>query len=82
MRYTETQQQLQSMARQFSDTHIRPIAEELDREEKFPHELYLQMGELGLASVFRGLWSPILIPFPMAMEELSEGILQLPTNAA
>ena len=51
MRRTDMHQQLQSMARQFSDDHIRPIAEELDREERFPHDLYRQMGELGLFGI-------------------------------
>ena len=77
MRYTETQQQLQSMARQFSDTHIRPIAEELDREEKFPHELYLQMGELGLfgIGVPEAYGGPDFdtVSYALVMEELSRG---------
>ena len=51
MRFTETQQQLRSMARNFSDSHIKPIAESLDADERFPHDLYLQMGELGLFGI-------------------------------
>ena len=77
MRYTETQRQIQSMARQFSDSHIRPIAETLDREESFPHDLYLQMGELGLFGIgvpeADGGPGFDTLSYALVMEELSRG---------
>lgn len=77
MRLTETQRQIQSMARQFTETHIKPIAEELDREERFPHELYKAMGALGLfgISVPEDLGGPDFdtLSYALVMEELSRG---------
>lgn len=77
MRLTETQRQIQSMARQFTETHIKPIAEELDREERFPHELYKVMGALGLfgISVPEDLGGPDFdtLSYALVMEELSRG---------
>ena len=43
----EMQLQVRDMARNFSNEIIRPMAQELDETENFPHELYLNMGELG-----------------------------------
>ena len=77
MRRTDMHQQLQSMARQFSDDHIRPIAEELDREERFPHDLYRQMGELGLLGFvcLKNVGGPDFdtLAYALVMEELSRG---------
>ena len=42
---------VREMARDFADGRIRPMAEELDREERFPAELYAEMGELGLFGI-------------------------------
>lgn len=77
MRFTETQQQLRSMARNFSDSHIKPIAESLDADERFPHDLYLQMGELGLfgIGVPEAYGGPDFdtVSYALVMEELSRG---------
>ena len=35
----------------FSNEIIRPMAQELDETENFPHDLYLNMGELGLFGI-------------------------------
>ncbi len=34
--------------REFAEGEIAPVAEELDREKRFPYELVAQLGELGL----------------------------------
>ena len=34
--------------REFAETKVAPVAEELDREERFPYELVAELGELGL----------------------------------
>ena len=48
---TDEQQMIQAMAREFAQTAIRPIAAEIDREARFPHETLKRMGELGLMGV-------------------------------
>jgi butyryl-CoA dehydrogenase len=45
---TEEQQMIQAMARDFAESEVRPIAEEIDRDSRFPHETVKRMGELGL----------------------------------
>jgi alkylation response protein AidB-like acyl-CoA dehydrogenase len=48
---TDEQQMVQAMAREFAETHIKPIADEIDREARFPHETVKRMGELGLLGI-------------------------------
>ncbi len=77
MKLTETQAQVRDMARHFADDVIRPMAEELDREERFPEELYRQMGELGLfgIGVPEEMGGPGFdtVTYALVMEELSRG---------
>jgi alkylation response protein AidB-like acyl-CoA dehydrogenase len=42
---------IQAMAREFAEIEIAPIADEIDREERFPHETVKRMGELGLMGI-------------------------------
>ena len=51
MYLSETHLQVREMARAFANDVIRPVAEALDREERFPEEIYAQMGELGLFGI-------------------------------
>ena len=73
----ETHQQVRDMARSFADTVLRPAAEELDREERFPAEIYQQMAELGLfgIGVPEDLGGPGFdtVTYALVMEELSRG---------
>ena len=39
------------MAREFAENEIRPIAAEIDRDARFPHETVKRMGELGLMGI-------------------------------
>src|SRR3954466_3141623 len=39
---------LQDTVRQFALEKVAPVAEELDREKRFPYELVAELGELGL----------------------------------
>ncbi len=48
---TDEQQMIQAMAREFAESEIRPIAEEIDRDARFPHETVKRMGELGLMGI-------------------------------
>ena len=49
--YTETQQQIAEMVRDFANKHIRPKMMEWDESQEFPVELFHKMGELGLMGV-------------------------------
>ncbi|MDJ0824319.1 MAG: acyl-CoA dehydrogenase family protein [Rhodobacter sp.] len=77
MYLTETHIQVRDMAREFANDAIRPLAEELDREERFPVELYTQMGELGLfgIGVPEKMGGPGFdtLAYALVMEELSRG---------
>ena len=77
MYLTETHLQVRDMARDFANGAIRPIAEALDREERFPAELYAQMGELGLfgIGVPEDMGGPGFdtLTYALVMEELSRG---------
>jgi len=48
---TSEQQMIQAMAREFAQEHIAPIASEIDRDARFPHETVKRMGELGLLGI-------------------------------
>src|SRR5687767_3992990 len=37
--------------REFAEGEIAPVAEELDREKRFPYEIVAQLGELGLMGI-------------------------------
>ena len=77
MYLTETHIQVRDMARDFADEVIRPVAEELDQEERFPAGLYEQMGELGLFGI--GVPEEMggsgfdTLTYALVMEELSRG---------
>src|SRR5262245_13170717 len=48
---TDEQQMVQAMAREFAESEIRPIAADIDREARYPHETVKRMGELGLMGI-------------------------------
>ncbi|MEM9629118.1 MAG: acyl-CoA dehydrogenase family protein [Pseudomonadota bacterium] len=77
MYLTETHLQVRDMARNFADEVVRPVAEELDRDERFPGEIYQQMGELGLfgIGVPEAMGGPGFdtLTYALVMEELSRG---------
>ena len=77
MYLTEMQEQVRDMARAFSDEVIRPAAEALDREERFPAEIYDQMAGLGLfgIGVPEDMGGPGFdtLTYAVVMEELSRG---------
>jgi butyryl-CoA dehydrogenase len=45
---TDEQQLIRDAVREFADTEVAPIAAELDRDHRFPHELLPKMAELNL----------------------------------
>ena len=42
---------LRRTVREFAEEHIAPVAEELDREHRFPYELVAELAELGLMGI-------------------------------
>lgn len=70
-------QQVRDAARDFVDSEVRPLAESLDRDTAFPHDLYRQMGELGLFGICtpedQGGAGLDTLAYALVMEELSRG---------
>jgi alkylation response protein AidB-like acyl-CoA dehydrogenase len=64
-------------ARRFVDARVRPRAAALDRDETFPHDLYQEMGRLGLLGITvpveRGGAGLDVLAYALVMEELSLG---------
>jgi alkylation response protein AidB-like acyl-CoA dehydrogenase len=73
----EMQTQVRDMARAFAEDVIRPAAEALDRDERFPAEIYDQMAALGLfgISVPETMGGPGFdaLTYAVVMEELARG---------
>ncbi|HEX7371071.1 MAG TPA: acyl-CoA dehydrogenase family protein [Rhodanobacteraceae bacterium] len=49
--FTEEQLQIQSIAREFAQKRIAPVAAEFDRSGEFPRDNILEMGKLGLMGI-------------------------------
>jgi alkylation response protein AidB-like acyl-CoA dehydrogenase len=45
---TDEQKDIQRLVRDFAQNEVRPVAEELDREKRFPYEIVEKLGNLGL----------------------------------
>src|SRR5215472_6989040 len=69
--------QLRETVREFSDREIAPRAEAIDREDKFPRDLWPQMGALGLHGITveerYGGSQMGYVAHVVAMEEVSRG---------
>jgi short-chain 2-methylacyl-CoA dehydrogenase len=48
---SQEQRLIQSTVRDFAQSEIAPVAEELDREKRFPYEIVAKLGELGLMGI-------------------------------
>jgi len=77
MKLSETHEQIRATTRRFAQEVIRPVAEALDREERFPADIYQQMGELGLFGItvpeaYGGAGLDVTA-YALVMEELSRG---------
>ena len=70
-------EQLRETVREFSDREIAPRAEAIDREDKFPRDLWPQMGALGLHGITveekYGGTEMGYLAHVVAMEEVSRG---------
>jgi short-chain 2-methylacyl-CoA dehydrogenase len=45
---TDEQELIRRTVREFAESKVAPVAEELDREARFPYEIVAELGELGL----------------------------------
>lgn len=75
-RLTEDQELMRDMFREFAQKEIKPLAAELDEQERFPHELIEEMGEIGLLGItipeeFGGVGADN-VTYTMAIEEISK----------
>src|ERR671931_2855806 len=48
---SQEQRLIQSTVRDFAQAEIAPVAEELDRQKRFPYELVAKLGDLGLMGI-------------------------------
>ncbi|WP_367187157.1 acyl-CoA dehydrogenase family protein [uncultured Bosea sp.] len=73
----EIYDQIRETARRFAEDIVRPVANDLDRDESFPAEIYAQMGELGLFGITvpeeHGGAGLDTYAYSIVMEELSRG---------
>jgi short-chain 2-methylacyl-CoA dehydrogenase len=72
---SDEQQLLRVTVREFATSRVAPVAEELDRESRFPYELVAEMAELGLMGIpipeeFGGAGADT-VSYAIAVEELT-----------
>jgi alkylation response protein AidB-like acyl-CoA dehydrogenase len=71
---TDEQREIQRLARDFATQEVLPVAEELDREKRFPYEIVAKLGELGLMGVpypeEHGGGGADTLSYALAVEEL------------
>ncbi len=48
---SDEQAAIQRLVRDFAQQEVKPVAEELDREKRFPYEIVAKLGELGLMGI-------------------------------
>ncbi|MEA2403714.1 MAG: short-chain 2-methylacyl-CoA dehydrogenase, partial [Thermoleophilaceae bacterium] len=72
---TDEQKAIQRLARDFADGEVRPVAEELDREHRFPYEPIAKAAELGLMGIpYAEEWGgggADYVSYALAIEELA-----------
>ena len=72
---TDEQELLRRTVREFAESRVAPVAEELDREERFPYELVAELAELGLMGIpipeEHGGAGADTVSYAIAIEELT-----------
>jgi alkylation response protein AidB-like acyl-CoA dehydrogenase len=72
---TDEQEDIRRLVRDFAQQEVKPVAEELDREKRFPYELVKKLGELGLMGIpydqEYGGGGADTLSYAMAIEELA-----------
>ena len=69
-------QLLRQMYREFAENEVKPLAEEIDEEERFPMETVEKLGKLGMMGIYfpkqYGGAGADVLAYAMAVEELSK----------
>jgi hypothetical protein len=77
MELAEEHRQIRETARHFADAEIRPVANQLDEQERFPAEIYDKLARLGMFGITLpedcGGGGGDMISYALVMEELSRG---------
>jgi alkylation response protein AidB-like acyl-CoA dehydrogenase len=72
---TEEQELVRRTVREFAEERIAPVAEELDRESRFPYDIVAELGELGLMGIpipeEHGGAGGDTVSYALAVEELT-----------
>jgi alkylation response protein AidB-like acyl-CoA dehydrogenase len=73
----EEQKMIQEMTRDFCEKEVKPLAEEIDKEHRYPKELVARMAELGLMGICvpeeYGGAGMDTVSYAIALEEISLG---------
>ena len=73
---TNEQQMLRKMYREFAETEVKPLAEELDEQERFPMETVEKMAKLGMLGIYfpkeYGGAGGDVLSYAMCVEELAK----------
>jgi butyryl-CoA dehydrogenase len=81
----DTQRAIRDTFRAFVDKDVRPAARDLDEHPRFPRELFLQAGALGLFGMRypepEGIGADV-VSYALAMEELARGSLSVAASCA
>jgi short/branched chain acyl-CoA dehydrogenase len=72
---TREHELVRETVREFAEQRVAPVAEELDREERFPYEIVRELGELGLMGMpvpedYGGAGTD-MVSYAIAVEELT-----------
>ena len=73
--FTQEQKMIRDMVREFAEKEVKPIAAEIDRDQKFPTETVAQMAKLGLLGIsipeeYGGSGGDV-VSYALACEELA-----------
>ena len=73
---TKEQEMIRKMFREFAETEVKPLAEEIDEEERFPMETVEKMAKLGMMGIYfdkkYGGAGGDVLSYAMCVEELSK----------
>jgi len=73
---TKEQEMIRKMFREFAETEVKPLAEEIDEEERFPMETVEKMAKLGMMGIYfdkkYGGAGGDVLTYAMCVEELSK----------
>ena len=74
---SKEQEMIRKMYREFAETEVKPLAEELDEEERFPMETVEKMAKLGMMGIYfpkqYGGAGGDVLSYAMCVEELAKG---------